>query len=79
MPAVRGIHDVEQNLNLLRAFGIEPDMTDAAPTFNVNEHDRRRAGKMLAAAGIDEDDAYIVIHAGQGAQTILGRAKRWPA
>src|SRR4029453_12019681 len=41
VPSQRGIHDVVQNLNLLRELGIEPDVTDA-PTFAVNDIDRAK-------------------------------------
>jgi ADP-heptose:LPS heptosyltransferase len=71
VPAVRGIHDVEQNLRLLRAIGAEPDLTDT-PRFPVRDHDRRRANELLG-----DDRSLTAIHAGS-ARTILARAKRWP-
>src|SRR5687768_4439526 len=43
VPALRGVHDVEQNLRLLGALGIEADLEAAAPRFVVNEQDRARA------------------------------------
>ena len=67
--AKRGIHDVEQNLNLLRALGIEPDAPES-PTFVLTEDDRLRAAARLSAS------FPIIIHAGS-AQTILAQAKRW--
>jgi ADP-heptose:LPS heptosyltransferase len=77
LPAVRGIHDVEQNTRLLRALGIELDSIDA-PTFAVSEDDRRRADDLLRGAGIASYESFIVIHAGSG-KTVIGAAKRWPA
>ena len=46
VPAKRGIHDVVQNLNLLRELGIEPDPAEA-PTFRVTDADRARADELL--------------------------------
>jgi len=51
MPAQRGIHDVIQNLRLLKLLGIEPDETES-PKFPVNDADRSRAAQMLAAIGL---------------------------
>jgi ADP-heptose:LPS heptosyltransferase len=72
VPAKRGIHDVRQNLNLLKHLGIEP-MDDEPPVFIVNDADRARADELLA--GITERP--IIVHAGS-AQTVLAKAKRWP-
>jgi ADP-heptose:LPS heptosyltransferase len=77
VPSQRGIHDVVQNLNLLRALDIEPDVTDA-PTFAVNDVDRAKADELLALAGVAKGEPFIVVHAGS-ANTVLARAKRWPA
>jgi ADP-heptose:LPS heptosyltransferase len=71
VPAERGIHDVQQNLRLLAALGIEPD-APAAPTFALGAEDRIAARRFG-----DFPDPPIIIHAGS-AQTILARAKRWP-
>ena len=90
VPAKRGIHDVVQNLNLLRELGIEPDLTEA-PTFRVDNPDRARADDLLPGgaerqrrpappdppAPLDPRESFIVLHAGS-ARTILARAKRWP-
>ena len=83
IPAKRGIHDVVQNLNLLRDLGIEPDVTEA-PTFRVDDADRARADELLPSGGAERQrrpappEPFIAIHAGS-ARTILARAKRWPA
>jgi ADP-heptose:LPS heptosyltransferase len=77
--AKRGIHDVEQNLNLLRALGIEPDAPEP-PTFPLTEDDRLQAASRLSAsfphASFAHASSPIVIHAGS-AQTVLAQAKRW--
>jgi ADP-heptose:LPS heptosyltransferase len=65
--AIQGIHDVQQNLNLLRALGIE-DVAAEPPVFEVRDEDR---------AAAEDLQAPIVIHAGS-AQTVLAQAKRWP-
>jgi ADP-heptose:LPS heptosyltransferase len=72
VPAERGIHDVQQNLRLLSAIGIEPEAPEA-PSFVLRDEDRQAAGRRLG----EPIPAPIIIHAGS-AQTILARAKRWP-
>jgi ADP-heptose:LPS heptosyltransferase len=74
--AERGIHDVVQNLRLLRALGIEIDET-MAPKFEVTEADRERARAMLQSVGISADQRPIALHPGS-AKTVLAQAKRWP-
>jgi ADP-heptose:LPS heptosyltransferase len=69
--ARRGVHDVVQNLGLLRGVGIEPDLAEV-PRFNLREADRRRADALLH--GID--GPFAAIHAGS-ARTVLAQAKRW--
>jgi ADP-heptose:LPS heptosyltransferase len=76
VPAVRGIHDVEQNLRLLAALGIDAERHDA-PVFVVRDDDRTRAAELLCSVGIEADDEFIAIHAGS-ARTVLATAKRWP-
>jgi ADP-heptose:LPS heptosyltransferase len=73
VPAVRGIHDVEQNLRLLGPLGVEADSREG-PVFPLTEADRTRAAELLG----DADARPIIIHAGS-AQTVLAQAKRWPA
>jgi ADP-heptose:LPS heptosyltransferase len=69
--AIKGIHDVQQNLNLLRALGVE-DVAAEAPVFEVRDEDRTAVEDGGAPA-----PAPIVIHAGS-AKTVLAEAKRWP-
>jgi ADP-heptose:LPS heptosyltransferase len=75
--AVRGIHDVDQNLRLLEPLGIDAAQPGEGPVFVVTADDRDRAAAMLNAAGIAADEKPIVVHAGS-AQTVLAQAKRWP-
>jgi ADP-heptose:LPS heptosyltransferase len=74
--AQRGLHDVQQNLNLLTAFSRTPREA-SSPRFAVMLSERAAAGDALAALGFGEDVKPIVIHAGS-AQTVLAQAKRWP-
>ncbi len=76
VPAERGIHDVQQNLNLLKMLGIEPAPA-RAPTFVLSEEDHRSASAVLEELGFTGDRKPIIIHAGSG-QTIFAQAKRWP-
>lgn len=64
------VHDVPQNLNLLRALGIAVDET-MAPTFAVRE-DEFAAARARVGGG-----RRVAIHAGSG-ETIFALSKRWP-
>lgn len=77
MPAEQKIHDVVQNLRLLKLLGIEPDETER-PTFPISEADRAAAEKLLDGAGVPRGGSFIVVHAGSGSYTVIARAKRWP-
>jgi ADP-heptose:LPS heptosyltransferase len=76
LPAQRGLHDVVQNLRMLRALDIEPDESES-PRFLLNETDRLHATTLLRNLDLDDDAPFIAIHAGSG-KTILAQAKRWP-
>ncbi len=81
VPAQRGLHDVVQNLRLLRALGIEPDESEA-PDFPLTDVDRSSAEHMLRGVGAIDAESnrqrpFVVMHAGS-AQTVLAEAKRWP-
>jgi ADP-heptose:LPS heptosyltransferase len=83
VPAVRGLHDVEQNLRLLEASGLVGPIGEPivgakwAPVFAVSDAERAGAVKLLETIGIGGEERFVVIHAG-GAQTVVGAAKRWP-
>jgi ADP-heptose:LPS heptosyltransferase len=74
IPAEEKIHDVVQELRMLKALGITPDENES-PRFIVRESDRARAAELLASVGLDRN--FIVIHAGSGSYTVIARAKRW--
>jgi ADP-heptose:LPS heptosyltransferase len=77
VPARRRIHDVAQNLELLRTLDLTPDLNDA-PTFALNDTDHAHAAELLQRSAYTSIDAPVIVHAGS-AQTVLARAKRWPA
>jgi len=76
IPAQRGLHDVVQNLRLLRPLGINPDETEV-PRFIISQTDRIHASTLLRELDLEEDQPFIAVHAGS-AKTVLARAKRWP-
>ena len=73
VPAIRGIHDVEQNLRLLAALGITMDEAPHPPVFPLTDDERGHASDALGGG----DAQPIIVHAGS-AQTVLAQAKRWP-
>lgn len=79
VPAVEGRHDVEQNLNLLRLFGWDPDPEDHAPVFHLSPADTEFAAGFLRNQGLDQQ-VLIGMHPGAGGALAdwQGSAKRWP-
>jgi ADP-heptose:LPS heptosyltransferase len=86
------VHDVVQNLRLLKMIGIEPDESES-PRFVITAADRAKADELLASAGFhspcprmrgegpsasDSNEGFIAVHAGSGSYTVIARAKRWP-
>ena len=65
--ALPGRHDVLQNLDLVRAFGVTPE--PASPVFPLGDSERETAGESLRGS--------IVIQPGCG-DTVVGRKKRPP-
>lgn len=74
LEATRGLHDVQQNLLLLKELGIEPDLDDR-PRFPLREEERESARKVVSELKLP-DRSFVVMHAGS-AQTVLAKAKRW--
>lgn len=76
VPARLNLHDVEQNLLLLQAVGVEPP-PPSAPTlqFSSLEH-QATAQKLLEQRGILPGEKYIVVHPGT-AKTPFAQAKSW--
>lgn len=75
--AVRGIHDVEQNLRLLSLLGVDRYPIEA-PIFPLTDGDRAKANELLRSIELTPRTPFIAIHAGS-ANTILAQAKRWGA
>ena len=74
VPAVRGVHDVLQNLSLLEPLGVKvPAGVDVAPRFEVSDDELEKARALLN----HDDTPFVVIHAGS-AKSMLAQAKRWP-
>lgn len=69
IPAIEGLHDLDQDLRLLEPLGIEPDLS-MAPTFPLRSGEVQRAAAQLPAG------TRIALHAGSG-NTVFGEAKRW--
>lgn len=75
IPAVAGIHDVEQNLRLLNAFGVTPDYSET-PRFDLTAEHERDGDALLRQVNIEADEPFIAMHPGSG-DTGWGLAKRW--
>lgn len=73
--AVAGIHDVEQNLRLLTAFGVTPDYSEM-PRFDIAPEHERESDALLRQVNIDAGEPFIAMHPGSG-DTGWGLAKRW--
>src|SRR5688572_28071231 len=73
--ADRGLHDVVQNLRLLRGLGLD-DAPHELPVFPLDESMREQVRGQLAPLHLSEE--LIVLQPGCG-DTPVGRAKRWPA
>ncbi|MCS7033115.1 MAG: glycosyltransferase family 9 protein [Phycisphaerae bacterium] len=74
--AIRGLHDVDQNLRLLEPLGLVPTFGDA-PRFRASGDQEAAGIDLLRQAGIDERQRFFAMHAGS-ARTVLAKAKRWP-
>ncbi len=66
IPAIKGIHDVEQNLNLLKGLEIKSDVSNRMLTFRINSHEAELAEEFLAQKGLGRDKTFFGIHAGSG-------------
>jgi heptosyltransferase-2 len=80
IPAEDNLHDVEQNLRLLKAFGQGGDDCCRGLTFHFSEADNKFAENFLAA-NIPERSFLVGMHPGAGSdyggQSWQGRSKRW--
>lgn len=71
--AFPGLHDVYQNLNLLKCLGLKPRQELGKPSLDLRKNLTQSAEAYLNALGI-RDEALLGIHPGSG--PIEG--KRWP-
>jgi heptosyltransferase II len=80
IPAVEGLHDIDQNMNLLRAFDIDPADEERRPAFALAADDERFAEEYLQKTGL-VGRPLVAIHPGAGGRwkDWQGMAKRWPA
>jgi len=72
--AIEGIHDVEQNMNLLDIFGIRIEKEERKLLFHISDEDKRFAEKFLKENRLEED-FLVGIHPGCKRST---RYRRWP-
>ncbi|MDH5749277.1 MAG: glycosyltransferase family 9 protein, partial [Rhodospirillales bacterium] len=74
VPAIEGRHDIENNLQLLAPFGIDPGQADPKPLFVLNRESRDCVSRWLATEAIPDGIRLVGIHAGAGP---LGDRKKW--
>jgi heptosyltransferase-3 len=67
-------HELEYNLNLLRAIGFPADGIDITPTLRPDRATVDRMRGFLRESGIREENELVLIHPGSG-----GSARDWPA
>ncbi len=81
VPYVRGRHEVQQNMALVREAGgegQEPISPASEPLeFHPTAEDEVFAGRWLAGQGMAEGDVLIGIHPGAGAAVKLWRNQAW--
>jgi ADP-heptose:LPS heptosyltransferase len=69
VPAVEGLHDLDQALRLLEPLGLRPDLS-MRPIFPLE------AGEVEKASAALPPGRRIAVHPGSG-RTVFGEAKRW--
>ncbi|RLG13732.1 hypothetical protein DRN69_05110 [Candidatus Pacearchaeota archaeon] len=74
IPAIEGIHDVEQNMNLLKVFGINPENEERKLTFSISEEDKKFAEDFLRQNCL-ENKFLVGIHPGCNKDN---KYRRWP-
>jgi heptosyltransferase-3 len=67
-------HELEYNLNLLRAVGFHSDGIDVTPRLCPTPETVARMRVVLRESGVRESDELVIIHPGSG-----GSARDWPA
>ena len=76
VPSEKGIHDVIQNLNLLKALDIE-QVQSQAPRFEPNEQERNEAKSLIKESQLPKSPQPLAVHPGS-ARTVLAEYKRCP-
>jgi len=72
--AIEEIHDIEQNMNLLKVFGIDSKKEERELTFYLSEKDKNFAEDFLKVNNL-ENDFLIGIHPGCNRDN---KYRRWP-
>jgi len=75
IPAIEGIHDVEQNMNLLEVFNINPEREARILSFHISDKDKEFAEKFLKKKKL-ENDFLVGIHPGCSENN---KYRRWPS
>jgi ADP-heptose:LPS heptosyltransferase len=65
-------HELEYNLDLLRALDPAIDISDARPVLSVDDRSLSAVESVLASRGISDRDRIVVLHPGSG-----GSARDW--
>ncbi len=74
MKAIPGIHDVEQNLNLLQCLGLRHDFGLERPIIELPDNVKQSASDFLKGRGLSYGQ-FLGLHPGSGPI----RGKRWPS
>jgi heptosyltransferase-3 len=69
-------HEIEYNLEYLKALGLPVPAEAIAPRLDVTEADRAKARELLAARGV-ADEGYVVIHPGSGGSSLNWSPRRY--
>ena len=74
------LHDVEQNLNLLKALDINPKKEKISLLFHINEENKKIADEWMKKNKIEKSDFLVGIHPGAGGpnKSWQGFSKRLP-
>ncbi len=57
-------HEADYNLDLLRPFGINPEITQ--PNIHLTDTERSDACELLRRNGVGPDEPFVVVHPGSG-------------
>ncbi|MFC1729247.1 glycosyltransferase family 9 protein [candidate division KSB1 bacterium] len=77
VPVDKKLHDVEQNLNLLRPFGIDPEGVEKKPYLTIDGDGRKKA-EVYSDKHSLKNTFIVGMHPGSSAERGM-ILKRWPA